>query len=390
MIVDLHIHSKYSRACSKDLNIDNLEKWARIKGVGLLGTGDFTHPIWIQELKSKLEGEGIYKTKTGFPFVLQSEVSLVYIQGDKGRRVHLVVLAPNFEVVDQITEYLKSKGRVDYDGRPIFKIPCIDFVEKMRSISDKIEVIPAHIWTSWFGVLGSKSGFNSIKEAFGDQVKYIHAIETGLSSDPGMNWRVSELDKYLQVSFSDLHSFWPWRLGREATIFDIDLSYDNLIKAIRTKKGVVETIEVDPAYGKYHWDGHRSCGICLEPKETKKVKSICPKCGRGLTIGVDYRVEELADRDKGFKPSNAINFKRLIPLTEILSKVWGRALATKTVWREYNKITSGVSEYEILLGKSFEDLKKIAGEKVAKLVIDNREGKIKVSPGADGVYGKLI
>ncbi|MBD3354718.1 DNA helicase UvrD, partial [Candidatus Woesearchaeota archaeon] len=290
IIADLHLHSKYSRATSNKLNIPNLEKWAKIKGVDLMGTGDFTHPEWIKEIKANLtdDGTGILKTKTGMKFVMQTEVSLIYTDMGKGRRVHNVILAPSIEVADQVTEYFKSKGRVDYDGRPIFKIPCVDLAESLMEISEKIEIIPAHIWTPYFGLLGAKSHYTSVEDAFKDKAKHIHALETGLSSDPPMNWRLSSLDKFSLISCSDSHSFWPWRIGREATLFDLkELTYDNLIKALRTKEGLSGTIEVDPAYGKYHWDGHRNCNVSLSPKETMKLNGICPKCGKPVTIGVE-------------------------------------------------------------------------------------------------------
>jgi uncharacterized protein (TIGR00375 family) len=389
IFADLHIHSRHSRATSRQLDVDNLEKWAKVKGISLLGTGDFTHPEWIKELKEKLvtEENGIYRTKTGFPFILQSEISLMYTQG-KGRRVHLVLLAPDFDVVAQVTEYLKSKGRVDYDGRPIFNIPCPEFTEKLMSISEDIEIIPAHVWTPWFGLFGSKTGFDSVDEAFQEQKKHIHALETGLSSNPAMNWRLSALDKYSLVSFSDLHSFWPWILGSEATIFDIDLTYKNLINALRTKQGLSGTIEVDPAYGKYHWDGHRMCSVRLKPEETMKMKGICPKCGKPLTIGVEYRVEQLADRPAGFKPDNAPGFKTLIPVSEILAKLLNTSVASQKIWREYNKLTSAFgNEMDMLLNVPFDELKKISGELIAQKIIDNRNGNIKIDPGYDGEYG---
>lgn len=393
IIADLHIHSRYSRATSKNLNIENLEKWAKIKGVNLLGTGDFTHPAWLKEIKEKLnnKGDGILFTKNNFPFVLQTEISLMYTQDNKGRRVHLVVLAPSLEVVDQIRAYLLKKGRLDYDGRPIFNIPSDEFVYEMKKISDKIEIIPAHIWTPWFGMLGSKSGFDSIKDCFKDQVKNVHAIETGLSSDPAMNWRLSELDKYSIVSFSDSHSFWPWRLAREATVFDFRLSYDNLIKALRTKEGLIETVEVDPNYGKYHFTGHRNCNVILEPKEAIKLNNICPKCGGELTVGVLQRVGKLADRAGGFKPKNAIPFKTLIPLSELLAFSLNTDVFTKKVWGEYNKLVSdGRSEYDILLNFDFDELKNLTNEKIANLIIKNRNQELKIKPGYDGVYGKLL
>jgi len=393
IISDLHIHSRFSRATSKQLNVENLEKYAKIKGVDLLGTGDFTHPEWIKELKSELteDGSGILKTKSGFPFVLQSEVSLIYTDGGKGRRVHLVLLAPSFDVVGQITDYFKSKGRVDYDGRPIFKVPCDELVYEMKKVSDDIEIIPAHIWTPWFSLFGSMSGFNSVEECFKDQAKHIYALETGLSSDPAMNWRLSQLDKYSLVSCSDLHSFWPWRIGREATIFDIELSYKNLIKALRTKEGLEGTIEVDPSYGKYHFDGHRNCKVCMNPKDTVKVKNICPKCGRGLTIGVLHRVEELADREEGFKPEGAKDFNSLMPLSEIISTLIGSPIASKKTWKVYNELVNVFgNEYKILLDVKKEELSKVVDDKIAEAIIKNRSGEILVQPGFDGEYGKPL
>lgn len=392
VVADLHIHGKHSQATSKDLTIPSLEKYAKIKGVNLLGTGDFTHPKWIQHIKEELptEKEGIFYTKNGFPFLLQTELSLIYSQDGRGRRIHNVVLAPSLDVVRQITDYLLTKGRIDYDGRPIFKIPCPEFVESLRKISKDIEVIPAHIWTPWFSMFGSKSGFDTVQECFGDQTKHIHALETGLSSDPAMNWRLSQLDNYQLVSFSDLHSFWPWRIGRESTVFEIEkLSYQNILTALRTRKGLAMTIEVDPNYGKYHADGHRNCNVWMTPKQSKEHNYICPKCGKELTIGVWDRVEELADRPEGFKPEGAVPFKSLIPLSEIISKILGKGIATKNVWAEYhNLVTLTRSEFDVMLDLPFEELKQLTTEKIAKAIIDNREGRIKIKPGYDGVYGE--
>lgn len=393
IIADLHLHSKHSRATSKNLDLINLEKYAKIKGINLLGTGDFTHPIWFKELKKNLieDGSGILKTKTGFNFLLTVELSNIYTQDGKGRRIHNIIFAPNFEVVDQINQALLKKGRLDYDGRPIFGFNCVELVEMMKNISNEIEIIPAHIWTPWFSLFGSMSGFDSIEECFRDQAKHIHAVETGLSSDPEMNWRLSMLDKISLVSFSDAHSFWPWRIGREATIFDIKLKYKELINAIRTKKGLKETIEVNPNYGKYHLDGHRSCDICLRPKESIKLKKICPNCGKKLTIGVLHRVEELADRNDGFKPKNAKPFKSLIPLSELIAGVVNQGVATQKVWKEYNNLMENLGpELIILLETTLEELKKVTNNKIAEAIIDNREGKIKVAPGYDGVYGKPL
>jgi uncharacterized protein (TIGR00375 family) len=390
VIADLHLHSKYSQACSRQLDLANLEKWARVKGLNLLGTSDFTHPEWIKEIKRSLvESDGIYQTASGFSFVLQSEVSLIYSQGGKGRRVHNILLAPDLEVVQQITDYLLRYGRVDYDGRPIFKIPCPDFVESLKSISEKIEIIPAHIWTPWFSVFGSSSGFNSLKECFQDQLKHIFALETGLSSDPPMNWRLSQLDKYTLVSNSDSHSFWPWRIGREANVMEMpNLTYKNLIKTLRTREGFKYTVEVDPNYGKYHIDGHRKCHFCSYPKQTKKLNGICPVCRSPMTIGVLNRVEELADRPEGFKPEGAVPFKTLLPLSEMISLTSGKAMSTKSVWKIYNELVSDKrTEFDILLNTPKEEITKIAGEKLAEVVVKNRYGQIKVNPGYDGEYG---
>lgn len=394
LIADLHIHSRFSRACSKDLNIPNLVKWARIKGIGLLGTGDFTHDVWLKEiedsLKSNLKGFYYYEDKVGkFPFIITGEVSLIYTQ-EKGRRVHLVLLVPSVEVAKEINKYLDTKGRRDYDGRPIFKISCEEFVREMKKISEDIEIIPAHIWTPWFGIFGSKGGFASLKEAFGDEVDNVYAIETGISSDPEMNWRINELENRAIVSFSDSHSFWPWRLGREATIFNKCDSYKELINQIR-KNNFIATIETDPAYGKYHVDGHRNCKYSCEPNKTKELNGICPICKKELVIGVEYRIEEIASHEKNFTPKNAKFFYRLLPLHEILSLYYNVSMNSKKVWEIYNNLIKEFSnEFNILINVSREDLLKVSEEKLVDLILKNRDGKIKVKPGYDGEYGVAI
>ena len=393
LIADLQVHSRFSRATSNQLNLENLEKYARIKGLNLLGTGDITHPEWLKELKAGLKEDdtGILKSKSGFNFILQGEISNIYTQDGKARRIHNVILAKNFEIAEQIQEALKKRGRIDYDGRPIFGFNCIELVEMMKNIDEKIEIIPAHAWTPWFSLFGSMSGFDSVEECFKDQAKHIHAIETGLSSDPAMNWRLSQLDKYTLVSSSDAHSFWPWRIGREANVFDIEPSYDNLIDAIRTRKGFLYTIETNPEYGKYHIDGHRACNISMEPKESLKNKNICPKCKRPLTIGVLNRVEQLADREEGYKPKDAIPFKSLIPLSEILASLFNSSVASKTVFSEYYKLIKNFqTEFNVLIEAKKEDLIKAADEKIADAIIAVREGKVKIKPGYDGVYGQLV
>ena len=393
IISDLHIHSSYSRATSKNITIPNLVKFARIKGINLLGTGDFTHPEWIKILKENLkENEsGILKTDDDFSFMLTTEISNIYSKGGKGRRIHNLILAPSFEIVDQIGEFLGSKGRLDYDGRPIFGFSCPELVEKMHQISDRILVIPAHIWTPWFSIFGSKSGFDSIEDCYEDQSKHIHALETGLSSDPGMNWRLSALDKYSLVSFSDLHSHYPWRLGREATVFNTEMKYDEIIKALKTKEGLKETIEFFPEEGKYHYDGHRDCGIVLKPEESKKLAGICPVCKKPLTIGVLSRVEELADREEGYKPANAKPYKSFIPLSEIIAHVTGTQVFSKGVWEIYNKLIDAFdSELEILMNTDVNKISNASNQRIADLILKMRSGSILFEPGHDGVYGKII
>lgn len=391
IFADLHIHSRFSRACSSNINFENLVKWAKIKGLNLLGTGDFTHPLWIKEIKEKLidNGKGFYYYQD-FPFIITGEISLVYTK-DKGRRIHLVVLVPNLEIAEKINSYLDTKGRRDYDGRPIFKIPGDEFVKEMMKISEDIEIIPAHIWTPWFGLFGSMSGFDSLKECFNEQIINIHAIETGMSSDPEMNWRIKELGDKAIVSFSDAHSFWPFRLGREATIFKKMDSYSGIIEQIRNKS-FIATIETDPAYGKYHWDGHRNCNFSCSPEETQKLNGICPVCKKPMTIGVDNRVEKLSSYEKGFKIEDAKPFYKLLPLHEVLALVLGTSMETKNVWNNYNSLIGDFgNEFNILLKVSKEEfLNKNIDNKIIELILKNREEKIKIKPGFDGEYGKAL
>jgi uncharacterized protein (TIGR00375 family) len=387
---DFHIHSRFSRACSINITIENLVKWAKIKGINLLGTGDFTHPQWLKEIKEKLvEKNGFYYYED-FPFIITGEVSLIYTQG-KGRRIHLVLLVPNLEIADKINSYFDTKGRRDYDGRPIFKISGDEFVKDMMNISKAIEIIPAHIWTPWFGIFGSMSGFDSLKECFKEQMENIHAIETGMSSDPEMNWRIEELKDKAIVSFSDAHSFWPFRLGREATIFQKTDSYPGIVEQIR-KKTFIATIETDPAYGKYHWDGHRDCNFSCSPAESKRLNGICPVCKKPLIIGVDNRVEQLSSNPMGFKSENAKPFYKLLPLHELLSLALESPLESKTVWKEYNSLIEMFgNEFHILLDVSQEEfLGKNIDEKIIEVILKNRQEKIKVKPGYDGEYGKAL
>lgn len=391
LFADLHLHSHYSRATSKEMNVLDLSKYAKYKGINLLGTGDFTHPKWLAELKEKLKpaGDGFYEYN-GTYYVLQGEISNIYTHNGKGRKVHHVILAPDFETVDRINAELDKWGRRDYDGRPIFGKSSQELVRMVKGVNEKCEVISSHAWTPYFGVFGSMGGYNSLTECYGDETKHIHAIETGLSSDPEMNWRCSFLDKISLVSNSDSHSPWPWRMGREANVFDIKPSYNELINAIRTRKGFVMTIEVDPAYGKYHYDGHRLCNFSCSPQESKKLNNICPVCKTKMTIGVENRVEELADRPAGFKPDGAVPFKSLIPLAEIISAFTGKGVSTKGTWALYNSwIEKFGTEFNILLDVPEEELIKFNKE-IGEAIIKVRKREIKIKPGYDGAYGVPI
>jgi uncharacterized protein (TIGR00375 family) len=392
VISDLQLHSRFSRACSKHITLNKLEEFARIKGIDLLSTGDFQHPIWNKEIKENLKEDdrGILWSKNGFPFLWGSEISLMY--SDNGRRaVHLLMFAPNGLVADQIIDVLGRKGRLDYDGRPIFGMTSPEYVELMKEIDEKIEIVPAHCMTSWFGVFGSKSGFDSLKDCFKEKTSKINAIESGMSATPSMLWRLKE--NVNVVSFSDAHSFWPWRLGREATTFEFnELSYNNIIRAIRTGYGLKNTLEVDPNYGKYHIDGHRSCDFYCDYNESKKLNKICPKCGKELTIGVEYRVEELAKVGEGFNSENAKDFVEVIPLHELISAVYGiKQLNGKKINEiYYSLINKFGNEFNVLLKTSENGLKEIVHEKMARIIILNREGRLKINPGYDGVYGKIV
>ncbi len=395
IIADLQIHSKYARATSRNISIENLEKYARMKGIDLLGVGDFQHPLRRKEIDENLteDNKGILRTVTGFPFIWQTEVSLMYSQDGKRRAVHLLIFAPNTKTAEEITKFLGSRGRLDYDGRPIFGMSSVELVRELKKISDKIEIIPAHCMTPWFGLFGSKSGFDSLKECFEEETGKIYAIESGMSADPSMLGRFEEVasGKVNVVSFSDAHSFWPWRLGREATIFEIpELSYDNIIKAIRTGEGLKATIETPPEYGKYHWDGHRDCGFSCSPEETKKLGGLCPVCKKAMIIGVDNRVEEIARFSAGFKPQNAKPFYKILPLHELIALVTGSPMESKKSWEIYNRfIAEFGNELSILLKVPKERLLNF-DSKLGELIIKNREGKIKVKPGYDGEYGIAI
>ena len=394
-VADFHIHSKYSRATSRDMDLDNLDKWAKIKGIKVLGTGDFTHPEWLKNLKDKLElaEPGLFKLKNSDSetrFILTAEISCIYTKGGRVRKIHVIIFSPSFEIVEKINTQLGWIGNLKSDGRPILGLDAKELAKIVLNSSQECLVVPAHAWTPWFAIFGSKSGFNSIEECFEEYSKYIYSIETGLSSDPAMNWRLSSLDKITLISNSDAHS--PQKIGREANVFDAELSYPAIIEAIKTKnpQKFLYTIEFFPEEGKYHFDGHRICGIKLSPQETKKYNGTCPVCGKPLTIGVLNRVEELADREEGFKPEGAVPFKSLVPLEEIIADVLSQGTGTKEVEKEYkNLIEKFGSEFNILLDVTREELGGITSPEIAEGIIRVREGRVVREPGYDGVYGKI-
>ena len=399
IIADLQLHSKYSRATSKNLSVRTLAEGAKMKGINILGTGDCTHPLWMKELKENLQpigDSGIYKCGDIF-WMITGEVSTDYEQEGKLHRVHHMFHVPSFEVSDQINEQLSKHVDLKIDGRPMIKITSPEFVEILMGIDKNIMITPAHAWTPWFGVFGSKSGFNSLEECYQDQVKHIFSLETGMSSDPAMNWRLSKLDKITLVSNSDAHSANPWRLGREANVFEMkegEITYKNFVDAVKNKdkNRFLFTVETDPNYGKYHFDGHRVCNFSCAPDQTKKLNGICPRCKRKLTVGVMNRVEQLADRPDGFVPKDAIPFKRLIPLYEIISFTMGiEKLYSQKVLEEQNKLISRFgNEFNILLNVPREELIKVTHEKIADSILKIREGTVKFIAGYDGVYGKPI
>lgn len=402
-IADLHIHSRYSRATSKEGTPEILELWARKKGITLLGTGDFTHPVWREELKEKLtpaEG-GVYKLKKEYiledsekyggrqpRFVVSGEISSIYKKSGKVRKVHNVILLPGLEGAEKLSQKLETIGNLHSDGRPILGLDCRELLEIMLDVCPEGILIPAHIWTPHFSLFGAFSGFDSIEECFEDLTPYIHALETGLSSDPSMNWRWSALDRFQLVSNSDAHS--PAKLGREATLLDISLSYQSLYDAVQYGKGLTGTIEFFPEEGKYHYDGHRKCKICLSPKEAEKYEGKCPVCGKKLTVGVDHRICQLADREDGVQKDNRPSYESLVPLLEVIGGSMGYSVASKRVQRQYeNMLKKFGSEFEILREIPIEDIRMAGYEKEAEGIRRMRTGQVEKYPGFDGEYGTI-
>lgn len=403
MIADLHIHSRFSMATSKEGMPENLDFWARKKGISLIGTGDFTHPVWREELKERLvsEGNGLYRLRDAyvkeesrkFPgegtrFVVSGEISSIYKKNGKTRKVHNVILLPSLEAADAMAQRLEKIGNIHSDGRPILGLDSHDLLEMMLDVCPEGILIPAHIWTPHFSVLGAKSGFDSVEECFEELAPYIHALETGLSSDPAMNWRISKLDRYQLVSNSDAHS--PSKLGREANLLDIDCSYEGLYRAIQTGEGLEGTVEFFPEEGKYHFDGHRKCGVSLSPVEAERLGGICPVCGKKLTMGVDHRVEQLADRAEGFVKKDGKKYESLVPLPEVISACMGYSTASKKVQGCFEQMIQTLgTEFDILRNVPSEDIKSCAGERIAEGIENVRTGNVKRIPGYDGEYGKI-
>ncbi len=408
---DLHIHSKFSRATSRDMTFDALAYWSKVKGISLLATADFTHPEWFFLTREKLEpkGNGLFRLKNpqrpdwepfrsvslgpdDVSFILSTEISFIYSKKGRVRKVHLLLLAPDFESVEKINGRLVGVGNLHSDGRPILGMDVKSFVRMVADICPQCVAIPAHIWTPWFSLFGANSGFDAIEECFEEMTPFIFALETGLSSDPAMNWRLSALDRFTLVSNSDAHS--PSRIGREANVFDADLSYKGLVEALKTRDPgrFLGTVEFFPEEGKYHWDGHRKCEVVLDPRESLRLGDLCPVCGKKLTIGVAHRVEELADRTEDAVRDAAPRapFRRLIPLNEVIAEACGKTAESQGVWELYFKFIREFGDEQTILSETpVRDLRRISPERVADGIERVRKGLVKIAPGHDGEYGTI-
>lgn len=405
-IADLHIHSPFSRATSKRMDLESLYIWAQLKGISVISTGDFTHPRWYAQLQEKLEPAepGLFRLKDEYArgadgqvpqscrapvrFALSVEISTIYKKNGRTRKVHSLIFAPDLLAAGRLNAALQEIGNISSDGRPILGLDCKRLLElALEADSDNV-LIPAHIWTPHFSVLGSASGFDSIEECFEELTPHIFALETGLSSDPAMNWRVSMLDRFVLVSNSDAHS--PAKLGREANIFTCHKDYFSMMRALREKdpSAFKGTIEFFPEEGKYHLDGHRACSQCLTPGQTKAAEGRCPQCGAKVTVGVMHRVDDLADRAPGSRPQDSFDFESLIPLEEILSEIYTTGPQSKKVQGAYMRLLRELgSELAILRRCSAADLKSAGPPLLAEAVTRLRAGKVAMQPGYDGVYG---
>ncbi len=408
-IADLHIHSRYSMATSKFLTPEYLDLWARKKGIHILGTGDFTHPLWREELKEKLEPAepGLYKLKSELRlpkipsgsfdprFMISGEISTIYKKNGRTRKVHSLILLPGLDAADRLSGELEKIGNIYSDGRPILGLDCHDLLDLTLTTCPEAMYIPAHIWTPHFSVFGAFSGFNSMEECFEELTPHIHAAETGLSSDPPMNWSVPSLSRYQLISNSDAHS--PSKLGREATLLATGLSYREIYDAIQTGKGLAGTLEFFPQEGKYFMDGHRKCGVCLSPEEAIKLNGICPVCGKKLTTGVLHRVQDLAALSASKPDSNtqaisAIHppFESISPLPELIAAAEGFSLSSVKVSRIYEKLLNELgNEFFLLREAETSDIAAVSSENVAKAVESLRQGKVHWNPGFDGQFGRM-
>lgn len=401
IITDLELHSRFARAVSKDMNLENLERWGEKKGIDIIGTGDFTHPEWFRELRENLveTHEGLFQRKgsnSKIRFLLSSEISCIFSRGGATRRIHILVYAPDLATVEKINAQLGWIGNLKADGRPMLGLDVKELTKICLEASSDCLVIPAHVWTPWFGMYGSKSGFNSIQDCFEDLLSYIPAVETGLSSDPTMNWRLSELDGKSIVSFSDAHS--PPNIGREATLFELtELSYRNIASALRIPfpqktdpNRITMTVEFFPEEGMYHWDGHRTCDIRWSPEQTRQAKGICPVCGKTVTVGVMNRVDALADRPATFRDDRRPPFRRLVPLAEIIGEALGVGKLTKTVMAEYDRLTNEAgSEFAVLLNLPTQDLQTMTTPRIVEAIERVRNEQLTIIPGFDGIYGTV-
>lgn len=391
IIADLHLHSKYSRATSREMDVENMARWCKVKGITIVGTGDFTHPIWLRELKARLKptDRGLY-TYGGVHFMLTVEVSNIYPQGGRLRKIHNILFAPSLDIAERINAVLGRFGSLMADGRPTLTLPSDKLVEYVMEISPDCLVVPAHAWTPWFSLFGSNSGFDSLQECFGAQLRHIAAVETGLSSDPPMNWRLRQLDRVMLLSNSDAHS--PAKLGREANVFDAEPDYYELARILREKdtSKFLYTIEFFPEEGKYHYDGHRNCNARMTPRDAKASGNRCPVCGRPVTVGVMHRVEDLADREEGAVPPGAMPYRNLIPLEEIIASAMGAQVGGSAVREEYFQLCARIgSEFAVLLDVPIAELAKHTTARIADGVRRVREGRVEIKPGYDGTYGEI-
>ncbi len=390
-VADLHIHSKYSRATSPEMELNTLALWAKRKGIHLLGTGDFTHPDWLRELQEQLQpdGSGLYQYG-GVHFLLTTEVNNLFYRQGVAKTIHNLLFVPTLEAATRVNRVLNRYGNLAADGRPTVSLDARDMVKLLLDVEPQTLIIPAHAWTPWFSLFGSHSGFDALEACFQDETERIYAIETGLSSDPAMNWRLSSLDRVSLISNSDSHS--PSRIGREANVFDCELHYAAIAETLRTHdvRRLIGTIEFFPAEGKYHFDGHRKCQVRWSPAETRAQRGVCSGCGRKVTVGVMHRVEMLADRPADFTPPHAPIVHHLIPLDEIVADALGVGKQSASVEREYLNILQRLGpELDILLHVPAELLTRSCPPKIAEGILRVREGRVHIAPGYDGAYGTI-